>query len=244
MVIDKKPLVAHIAQTLLATGFERVAVVGSELLIQALPQVPDRIFFALEGRSPVDNLLRGAERLGLRPEDRFLQCAVDLPMLKAGALCDLIQWASPEADVTVPLVKEEVFRAHFPGGPYKALRFREGGFINASVSVMRVGFLQRHEPWLHRLARHRKSVLRSLVILLYTFRHHLFTTGVPMSVRFLTGRLSLTDLSQSAYRVLSDKVQIWTDALPELAYDVDNEQDYHYAKAWFQTSNHPATSDL
>lgn len=244
MTLDKKPLVGHVAQALLMSGVERVAVVGSELLIQALPQVPERLLFALEGRTLVDNLLRGAETLGLCPEDRFLQCAVDLPMVSASALCDLMQWASPDADVTVPLVPEEVFRARYPGGPYKALRFAEGRFINASASVMRLEFLLRQEPLVQRLARRRKSVAGIVGTLLIHFHYHLFSTGVPLATRFLTGRLSLTDISKAARRVLNTQVQIFTQAQPELAYDVDNEHDYRYAKAWFQTAHKPATTDL
>ncbi len=239
MIFDKKPLVAHVAHTLLMTGVERVVVVGSELLIQALPPTSERLLFCLEGRTLVDNLLRGAETLGLSGEDRFLQCAVDLPMVSAGALCDLLEWTNADADVVVPLVPEETFRARFPDAPYRALRFAEGRFISASASVMRLEFLMRYEPLLRQLARHRKSVPSVVATLLVRFHHHLFTSGVPLAVRFLAGRLSLSDLSKVARRVLDIQLQVYSHAAPELAYDVDDEHDYHYAKSWFQSARKP-----
>ena len=96
------PLVQWVVRALLQAGFPRVAVVGSELLMQALPEDPNRVFFATEGRDPIDNLLRGAERLGLGPHDRFLHSAVDLPMITPEAVKDLLAHDDPEADPAHP----------------------------------------------------------------------------------------------------------------------------------------------
>jgi hypothetical protein len=51
------------------------------LLLHALPSLDAEILFAVEGNDPIDNLLRGVERLGLPSDAQFLHCAVDLPML-------------------------------------------------------------------------------------------------------------------------------------------------------------------
>jgi molybdopterin-guanine dinucleotide biosynthesis protein A len=108
---------------------ERIAVVGSELLLHALPSLDAEILFAVEGSDPIDNLLRGVERLGLPSDAQFLHCAVDLPMLTGGALCDLIHTAPPDADVVVAWTPESAFVQMFPGA-HLTLRSssRRGGF--------------------------------------------------------------------------------------------------------------------
>lgn len=226
------PLVQHVVRTLLLSGMSRVAVVGSELLMEALPEDPERVLFATEGRDPIDNLLRGAERLGLSPQDQFLHSAVDLPMITPQAVVDLLAHNDPEADIVAGLVPEAVFLGVFPGAPYRALTFREGNFLNASVSVMRVGFLQQHAPLLHKLANSRKSVVRSLWHLSKAFHYQWWARGLPSLIRYTTGTLPVHILPPLAERVIGAKIRFYLSVMPELVYDVDTVEDYEYARAW------------
>ena len=57
-------LITRVLHALQQSGVERIAVVGSELLLHALPLLDAEILFAVEGSDPIDNLLRGVERLG------------------------------------------------------------------------------------------------------------------------------------------------------------------------------------
>ncbi len=232
ILFEGVPLVHRVARTLLQAGFERVVLVGSELLMEAMSSPPDRILYAVEGHDPVDNLLRGVERLGLSDHDQFFHCAVDLPMITPGAIHNFLEVARSDADVVVGFVQAKEFLGLFPGAPYKPLRFREGRFITASVSVMRVGFLREHATLAHKLAHARKSLPRFLWHLAVQFNHHLLTTGVPMGIRFASGRLSLSELPYIAKRVLGVSLQIHGNACPELAYDIDTPEDFHYARAW------------
>lgn len=227
-------LIAHVLRALHQSGVERIAVVGSELLLHALPPLETEILFAAEGNDPIDNLLRGVERLGLPTEAQFLHCAVDLPMLTGRALCAFWRAARPESDVVIGWTPESVFTRVFPGAPYTALRFAEGRFLSASASVMRVGFLESQVPLLRRLAAARKSAGRVAWTLLRAFHYHLLATGVPLATRFLTGRLALGSLPRIAERLLGARLQFHLDAAPELAYDIDTEEDYRYAQAWLQ----------
>lgn len=226
------PLVQWVVRVLLQAGFPRVAVVGPELLMEALPEDPNRVFFTTEGRDPIDNLLRGAERLGLGPHDRFLHSAVDLPMTTPEAVKDLLAHDDPDADLVAGLVPEAVFLGVYPGAPYRALTFREGNFLNASVSIMRVGFLQQHAPLLHKLAESRKSVVRSLWHLSLAFHYHWFTRGLPALARFMAGRLSIHELPILAERTVNARIRFYLSVMPELVYDVDTVEDYEYARAW------------
>jgi len=227
-------LIARVLRALQQSGVERIAVVGSELLLHALPTLDAEILFAVEGNDPIDNLLRGVERLGLPSHAQFLHCAVDLPMLTGGALCDLMHAAPPDADVVVAWTPESAFVQMFPGAPYTALQFAEGRFLSASASVMRVGFLEAQLPLLHRLAAARKSAGRVALTLLRTFHYHLAATGAPLAARFLTGRLALGSLPPIAEQLLGARLHFYLNAAPELAYDVDTEEDYRYAQAWLR----------
>jgi GTP:adenosylcobinamide-phosphate guanylyltransferase len=227
-------LIARVLHALQQSGVERIAVVGSELLLHALPTLDAEILFAVEGNDPIDNLLRGVERLGLPSDAQFLHCAVDLPMLTGDALCDLIHAVPPDADVMVAWTPESAFAQMFPGAPYTALQFAEGRFLSASASVMRVGFLEAQLPLLRRLAAARKSAGRVALTLLRAFHYHLAATGAPLAARFLTGRLALSNLPPIAEQLLGARLHFYLNAAPELAYDVDTEEDYRYAQAWLR----------
>ncbi len=227
-------LIMRVLHALQQSGVERIAVVGSELLLHALPALDTEIVFTVEGSDPIDNLLRGVERLGLPTDVQFLHCAVDLPMLTGRALCDLMHAAPPDADVVVGWTPEPAFVQMFQGAPYTALQFAEGRFLSASASVLRVGFLESQTPLLHRLAAARKSASRVALILLRAFHYHLMSTGAPLAARFLTGRLVLSSLPPIAKRLLDARLHFYLNAAPELAYDVDTEEDYRYAQAWLR----------
>ncbi len=227
-------LIVRVLHALERSGVERIAVVGSELLLHALPPLNVELQFATEGNDPVENLLRGVERLGLSSQERLVHCAVDLPMLTGEAVCALIKAAPPDADVVMGWTPEQAFVKAFPNAPYRALQFAEGRFLSASVSLLRVGFLEAQTPLLRRLARARKSAPKVAFTLVRAFHHHLITTGLPLTARFLTGRLSLRHVETLSTRLLNAKLHCYLNAAPELAYDVDDESDYRYAQAWLQ----------
>lgn len=226
--------IARVVCALQQSGVERIAVVGSELLLHALQPPGIEVLFATEGEDPVDNLLRGVERLGLSSESQFLHCAVDLPMLTSKAIFDFVHAAPPDTDVVVGWTPEAEFERMFLGAPYTALQFAEGRFISASVSVLRVGFLEAQTPLLRRLAQARKSAGRVALTLTRAFHYHLMRMGAPLAARFLTGRLALSSLPPLAERLLNARLHFNLSAAPELAYDVDTEEDYRYAQAWLR----------
>lgn len=235
-----QPLVQRVARVLRASGIGRVAVVGSELLMAHLQEDPNHLLFTLEGEEPIENLLRGVERLGLPDEAHFLHCAVDLPMLTHHAVCDWLNAIPMESDLAVGFVPSTVFEYRFPGAPYQAVRFREGYFLNASLSVMRVGFLKAHAPRLQQLAHARKSLPRFTLSLATWLGLRLLTIGVPALARFATGRLALQELPALAQCALDIRLNIYPQAMPELAFDIDTVDDYRYAQAWFRAQHSSA----
>lgn len=205
-----------------------------------LQEDPNHLLLTLEGEEPIENLLRGVERLGLPDEAHFLHCAVDLPMLTHHAVCDWLNAIPTESDLAVGFVPSTVFEYRFPGAPYQAVRFREGYFLNASLSVMRVGFLKAHAPRLQQLAHARKSLPRFTLSLATWLGIRLLTIGVPALARFATGRLALQELPALAQCALDIRLNIYPQAMPELAFDIDTVDDYRYAQAWFRAQHSSA----
>ncbi|MEN3000301.1 MAG: NTP transferase domain-containing protein [Armatimonadota bacterium] len=236
-LFEGQPLVQRVVRVLHASGIGRIAIVGSELLLAHMEEDPAHLFFVPEGRDPIENLLRGVERLGLSDEVRFLHCAVDLPMLTQHALCDWLNVIPPESDLAAAFVPDAVFESTFPGAPYRAVRFREGYCLNASLSLMRVKFLKIHAPHLQRLAAVRKSLPLFTLRLASWLGLRLVTIGIPALARFMTRRLALQTLPALAERAFSIRLHIYPHAMPELAYDIDTVDDYRYAQAWFHAQN-------
>lgn len=229
--------VARVVRALQQGGVERVAIVGSELLLHALQSSHAELLFVSEGADPIDNLLRGVERLGLASESRFLHCAVDLPMITGNAVCEFLRAAPSDADAVVGWTPEAAFVQMFPGAPYTALQFAEGRFLSASVSVLRVGLLESQAPLLHRLARARKSAVRVALTLARAFHYHWMTVGIPLTAQFLTGRLPLSRIASLSERLLGVRLCFNLETPPELTYDVDTEEDFRYAQAWLRAHN-------
>jgi len=238
-VFEGQPLVQRVIRVLRASGVGRIALVGSELLLAHMQEDPNQLLFVPEGSEPVENLLRGVERLDLPDEARFLHCAVDLPMLTVHALCDWLGAIPDESDVAVAFVPDTVFAQHFPGAPYHAVRFCEGAFLNASMSVMRVRFLKSQAHHLQQLARVRKSLPRFTLCLASWLGFRLLTVGIPALARFLTRRLALWELPTLAQRAFGIRLHVYPHAMPELAYDIDTVEDYRYAQAWLRAHTAP-----
>jgi GTP:adenosylcobinamide-phosphate guanylyltransferase len=236
-LFEGQPLVQRVVSALRASGIGRIAIVGPEVLLAHLDADPEHVAFTLEGAEPIENLLRGVERLGLPDDALFLHSAVDLPMLTAHALCDWLDVVPPKVDLAAGFVPDTVFVSRFPSAPYQAIRFREGAFLNASLSVMRVGFLKAYAPRLQRLARVRKHFPLFALELASWLGGRLFSVGLPTAMRFARGQLALQELPALADRVFGVRLHIYPHAMPELAYDVDTVEDYRYAQQWFRSQH-------
>jgi molybdopterin-guanine dinucleotide biosynthesis protein A len=208
-------LIARVLHALQQSGVERIAVVGSELLLHALPTLDAEILFAVEGNDPIDNLLRGVERLRLPSDAQFLHCAVDLPMLTKSALCELMRAAPPDADVMVAWTPESAFVQMFPGAPYTALQFAEGRFLErvGECDARRLsGVAAAPAPSAGGGAQVGgqgcPDAAACVPLPSGSDRH------APLAARFFTGRLALASLPPIAQRLLGARLHLYLNAAP------------------------------
>lgn len=224
--------VQHVLDTLWVAGIEQIVLVGSELLLEGVRTGSGQLIYVSEGASVIENLLHGMRRLGLAPDERFLQCAVDLPLITSQSVCRFLQEVEPDCDASIPLVLESRFRLRYPDCPYRAIDLQDGRYLFGSMTVIRAGFLSERQAFLEKLTRARKSVWRTMLALGGELDLSLFYPGLPTAWRFVRGQLSTRQLSQLALQVLHAKVQFQTESMPDLAFDIDTPEDYRCARFW------------
>jgi CTP:molybdopterin cytidylyltransferase MocA len=195
-------------------GVERVVVVGPEETA-----VHGEAAHVREGSGGIENLFLGLEELsrsGL-PE-RLLILATDLPFVTAEAVSALLDAASLEAGVVVPVLTREEFAAGYPEAPAVYVRLADGQFTAASAFVVDPGILSPMRPRLESAFAARKSQLGMAALF-----------GPLATLKFLAGRLRSEDVVRRANRQLGINGCALRGCPPELAFDIDTLEEYEYA---------------
>jgi GTP:adenosylcobinamide-phosphate guanylyltransferase len=210
-------MLASIVDALRAAGATRIAVVGGDEVRAACAAHVDRVIPASPSGSV--NLLSA---LRAWPEDGqpLLYATSDLPYVTAGAVADFLARAAPGA-LAVSLTSFAAFAARFPNAPpafgitLAGERVVNGGIFSipsgCSERIARVAtrfFESRKRPWLM------ASLVSPLVL-----------------IKFCFGRLSIADLESLATATLDVRAIAIRDCAPELAFDVDADAEYEYARA-------------
>ncbi len=207
-------MLERVLDALRGTGATRIAVVGGEEVRGACGAAVDR--FIDESPSGSENILRA---LRAWPEDGepLLYATSDLPYVTAEAIRDFVQ-RTPTGALAVPLVEFADYAVRFPQAPSCGITLAGERVVNGGVfllppdSAPRLAgaatafFEARKRPW--RMA----SLIGPLAL-----------------IRFVAGRLSVTDLEGTAHRVLQMPARAVRGCAAELAFDIDTAAEYGYA---------------
>jgi GTP:adenosylcobinamide-phosphate guanylyltransferase len=214
-IVRGATMLEHVVNSLRACGATRIAIVGGAGVRAAFESRVEAIVD--ESPSGSKNLLRA---LGAWPEDGepLLYATSDLPYVSAATLGDFLDRRDP-GTIAVSLSELADYRARFPGAPAAGItlggeRVVNGGIFSipagASGAIATVAtrfFEARKQPW-------RMAALVS-----------------PLAVlRFLVGRLRISDLEAEATRVLVYPARAVRNCAPELAFDVDGIAEYEYVR--------------
>jgi len=206
----------RILGALRAAGATRIALVGGSEVRAAAGERVER--FIDESPSGSQNMLRA---LRAWPEDGapLLYATSDLPYVTAGAIADFVRRV-PAATLSIPLAEYADFAARFPGAPEAGIVLAGERVVNGGVFLLPAGsaeplaaiatqfFDARKRPW----------QMAGLV-------------GIGILLRFILRRLSIADLENRARRTLGLRALGIRNSAPELAFDVDTENEYRYARA-------------
>lgn len=196
-------------------GVTQIAVVGGNEVKAACASAIDR--FVEESPSGSENLLRA---LRAWPDDeRLLYATSDLPYVTPAAVKDFVERAG-HGTLAVALAEFADFTARFPDAPPFGIRLGRERVVNGGLFSIPPGAGEKLAAIATRFFEARKKPWRMASLV-----------GPSVLIRFLSGRLRVSDLETMALHVLQVPAQALRGCAPELAFDVDTIVEYRYACA-------------
>ncbi len=225
---DKTLLGRAIAALRQSSRIHRIVVIGPpELSTHAAAKEADIVLE--EGDSGPENIFRGLNWLQENPNAdensaqnrRVLLATTDLPFLTPASIADFLDKCAPQAQICVPVYTRHEFEACFPdeGGEY--VRLSDGEWTAGCVFLLDGEALLRNRAHIEDIFAARKSQIAMARLL-----------GPAFIARFLTRRLALSHILSRCEHVLGCRGQIVRGCAPELAFDIDQPNEYRYAVEW------------
>jgi len=211
------PVMQHIVDTLRACGgIDRIIGVAPPAVSSDIQGVD---LWLAAGESGTDNIHAGLREA--TPGRAALVCASDLPLITPEGVRDFLVACKPETEVAVGLVKADDYNAAFPDAPpSEFVRLADAGPVTlGGMFLVHPDLLARHAALFRRMFGARKEQWRLAGLL-----------GPRLLWQFATKTLRLRDLVARAEDVLGGPVQVVEGVAPGLAYDIDNHDDYTYAR--------------
>lgn len=173
------------------------------------------------GGSAPGNILTGLRHLsgGKDRAERVLVVTSDLPYLTGAMLRDFIERCPADKDFCVPLVTAEEYEARFPGSSSTYVKLTDGRWTIGGCYLVRTEAFERALPHIERAFEQRKSVMGMVKLL-----------GPAFAIKFLTKKLGVPAVLAKVESIIGASGYPVRGAAPELAYDVDDEEDYEFAR--------------
>jgi CTP:molybdopterin cytidylyltransferase MocA len=224
---NSKPLIRFEGVTILyrilhafrASGVaERIVVVGTQEVIDSSDVKLADLAVLEKGSSPA-NIQAGLVELSrdAAEPDRVLICTGDVPFITPEAITNFVAQCG-DKDFYAPLISEEDYAEVYPGSPATFVKLKEGSITTGSIFNVNSIAVKKCLTYIEQVFQHRKSKLGMANIL-----------GVGFTLKYLTRQLRISDVEQRISELLHCSASGIQNGAPELAYDVDYLEDYHYA---------------
>lgn len=212
--IDGKPMVAHILDALRGSEFvDTIVVVGDNIPLE------ENILHHSDQGGLVDNIFAGMDAVGATY--KVLVSTSDIPFIRPEMVTDFIKEAlKMDADLIYPIVPVQKCSDRFPGIHRTSVALREGRFTGGNMMLLNAAFFRSKRDIITAVYDARKSPMRLASML-----------GVETILRliaamiFLPSALSVSQLEQTASRMLGGKAQAYISPWPEIATDIDKPED-------------------
>lgn len=174
-----------------------------------------------EGKTGPENILSGLKWLRSQPDPprKVMVVTTDLPFLDADQIRRFIDLCPEDRAVCVPLIAREQWDARFPGSTAMFVRLGDGEWTTGGLFLLDAEALERSMPQIERVFAQRKSKLGMAMLL-----------GPTFAYRLLTKTLTVTQIEAKIQAMLGCTGAAVRGAPPELAYDIDDLEDYAFAK--------------
>jgi CTP:molybdopterin cytidylyltransferase MocA len=215
-VVRGTTMLDRMIRALRGAGATRIALVGGSEVRAAAQEQVER--FVGESPSGSQNMLRA---LRAWPDDGepLLYATSDLPYVTAATVTDFLKRVPPQT-LSVALSEHADYVARFPGAPAAGIALAGERVVNGGVFVIPGGSVEPLAAIATQFfdARKRPWQMAGLV-------------GASVLLRFVLRRLSVADLERRARQTLGVEARGVRNCAPELAFDVDGENEYRYALA-------------
>jgi len=175
-----------------------------------------------EGASGPENIFRGVDYLleEKDPPERVLICTCDLPFLTPKVVQQFVDSCPSNRDFCVPLISEYDYSEAYPQAKATFVTLRDGTYTTGCLYNANIKALQKALHHIDRLFMNRKSKVGMARVL-----------GMRFVMLLLTKRLTIKDIEDKVMDLLGCTGAAIPASPPELAYDIDYLEDYHYAVA-------------
>lgn len=216
--INKKPLVAYVAEALATSGMvDRIAVVGPAKRLEPLAEKYG-IIAVPEADGITENLQAGYD--ALKPDRHFIVVTADIPLLTGRAVQETIEMCRPfTADFYYPIVKKEENEARFPGVRRTYATLKDGVFTGGNLFILSPKVLKSAMPKIRQVFALRKSPVKLAAFL-----------GPLFIVKLLTRQLTIRELEKKVQELLGITARAVISKYPEIGVDVDKPSDLAVVK--------------
>lgn len=217
--VNGRPMVDVVARVLLTVpAIEDLAVVGPPAVTEIFAE-EKRVRAVPAGDGLMENVARG---LTAFPDaDQVLVVTADIPLLTAAAVTDFLErCGNRREDIYYPIVEENTVNSRYPQVKRTYVRLREGRFTGGNLVLFRPAVFPRCRAKGEEFTAYRKQPLKLAGVL-----------GVTFLLRFVTGRLGLSDAENKVTTLLGISGRAVITPFPEIAVDVDKPSDLVLARA-------------
>ncbi len=168
-----------------------------------------------------ENILSGLKWLRTQenPPSRVMVVTTDLPFLDAALIQRFVDLCPSDRAITVPLVSRQEWEARFPGSTAMFVTLGDGQWTAGCAYLIDAEALERSMPQIEKVFAQRKSKLGMVKLL-----------GPVFAYRYLRKTLTVPQIEAKIQSMLGCSGAAVRGAPPELAYDIDDLEDYAFAK--------------
>jgi GTP:adenosylcobinamide-phosphate guanylyltransferase len=196
----------------------RTIVIGGTEVEKAAKEVADVVL--PEAASGPENILKGLKYLlaTQNPPQKVIVVTTDLPFLTPEIIDHFVEQCPADRDICVPLVNRVAWDARFPNSSATFATLADGKWTTGCAYLMDVRALQSSMPQIEEVFENRKSVPKMAKQL-----------GPKFLFKLLTKTLTVSDVETKIQSMLGCSGAAIRNAPTELAYDIDDLEDYEYA---------------
>jgi len=197
----------------------QTVVIGTKEVLES-PEAAKATQTLPAGGSGPENILKGLKLVINRPNPpkKVMIVTTDLPFLTPEIIKDFVDKCPEDRDICVPLVTQQQYIDRFPNATATFIRMKDNQWTTGGAFLIDVQAFQVAMPHIEKLFQNRKSKLGMVKLL-----------GPKFLFKFVRKTLTVPDVEAKIRDMLGCSGSAVLDSPPELAYDIDDLEDYNYA---------------